>query len=73
MARTRSNLWFILPVVFSLIGGIIGYFILKKDDEHKADEVFILGLLIFGASIAFGFLLGLQNKLNVITPFGLLG
>ncbi len=52
MAKARSNAWYLLPFFFSIIGGIIGYFIIKKDDPVKAGRLIIVGLVVFGVTIA---------------------
>ena len=52
MGKQRSNWWYLLPVFFSIIGGIIGYFIIKKDDPVKAKRLIYVGLVIVAVSIA---------------------
>ncbi|MFI5416211.1 MAG: hypothetical protein ACHQXJ_02540 [Nitrososphaerales archaeon] len=42
----RSSLWFLLPIVFNVIGGIIAYFIIKEDDPKKAKNCLYLGLIL---------------------------
>ena len=37
--RKRSNWWYIVPVLFGMIGGIIGYFALRRDAPQKANNV----------------------------------
>jgi len=44
--RQRSSLWFLLPIVFNIVGGIIAYFIIKEDDPKKAKNCLYLGLLL---------------------------
>ena len=44
--KTRSNLWFLLPVFFGLIGGIIAYFILRNTDSKKAKNCLYLGIAL---------------------------
>lgn len=48
--KSRSYLWYLLPVVFGAIGGIIAYFILRKDDPLKAKTCLLVG---FGISAAY--------------------
>jgi len=40
----RSYAWYILPVVFGLLGGVIAYFVLRKTDSKKAKICLILGI-----------------------------
>ena len=44
--KRRSSLWFLLPIVFNIIGGIIAYFIIKEDDSKKAKNCLYLGLIL---------------------------
>ena len=44
--RTRSNLWFLLPIFFSVIGGVIAFFVIKEDDPKKARNCLYLGIIL---------------------------
>ena len=48
--KPRSNVWFLLPIFFGIIGGIIAFFILRHDDPRKARNCLYLGIafMIFG-------------------------
>jgi hypothetical protein len=50
--RKRSSLWFLLPVFFNIIGGVIAYFIIKEDDPSKAKNCLWLGIILSAISIA---------------------
>lgn len=50
--RKRSSLWFLLPIFFSVIGGIIAYFIIKDDDPRKAKNCLLLGIILTAISFA---------------------
>ena len=54
--KTRSNWWFLLPILFGLIGGIIAYFVLRGDDPKKAKNCLYLGLVMFGIGTAINLL-----------------
>ena len=41
--KIRSGWWYLVPILFGLVGGIIGYFALRKDDPKKAKNCLILG------------------------------
>ena len=43
--NTKSNLWFLLPILFGLIGGIAAFFILRKSDPHKAKNCLYVGIV----------------------------
>ena len=44
--KTRSNAWFLLPVFFGVLGGIVAFFILRKDDPKKARNCLYVGLAL---------------------------
>jgi len=48
--KSKSNAWFLLPIFFGIIGGIIAFFILRQDDPRKARNCLYLGIvfMIFG-------------------------
>jgi hypothetical protein len=50
--RKRSSLWFLLPIFFNIIGGVIAYFIIKDDDPSKAKNCLWLGIILSTISIA---------------------
>ena len=43
--RSRSNAWFLLPIFFGVIGGIIAFFVLRQDDPQKARNCLYLGII----------------------------
>ena len=51
--KPRSNAWFLLPILFGVIGGIIAFFILRHDDPRKAKNCLYLGLVFMGIGIIF--------------------
>lgn len=51
-ARRRSSLWFLLPIFFNFIGGVIAYFIIKDDDPRKAKNCLLLGIILTAISVA---------------------
>jgi len=50
--RKRSSLWFLLPIFFNIIGGVIAYFVIKDDDPSKAKNCLWLGIILSAISIA---------------------
>jgi len=44
--RPRSNAWYLLPIFFGVLGGIAGYFILRKDDPKKAKNCLYVGIAL---------------------------
>jgi cytochrome bd-type quinol oxidase subunit 1 len=55
--KPRSNAWFLLPIFFGIIGGIIAFFILRQDDPHKAKNCLYLGIVFMVIGIIFNILL----------------
>ncbi len=49
--RKRSNWWYLLPIFFGIIGGIIAYFALRRDDREKAKKCIYLGLILLAVGI----------------------
>ncbi len=47
----RSNWWYLLPIFLGIIGGIIAYFALRKDDRDKAKKCMYVGLALFAIGI----------------------
>ena len=47
----RSNWWYLLPIFLGIIGGIIAYFALRKDDREKAKKCMYVGLVLFAIGI----------------------
>lgn len=50
--KRRSAWWFLLPILFNVIGGIIAYFVIKEDDPKKARDCLLLGAILTGIGIA---------------------
>jgi len=49
--KQRSSWWYILPILFGIIGGIIAYFAIRKDDRQKAKKCLYIGLVLFAIGI----------------------
>ena len=55
--KIRSNVWFLLPILFGIIGGIIAFFILRQDDPHKAKNCLYLGIIFMIIGIIFNIII----------------
>jgi len=44
--KSRSNAWYLLPVFVGLIGGMIAYWVLRRDDPNKAKKCLYLGIIL---------------------------
>ena len=49
--RKRSNWWYLVPLLFGLLGGIIGYFALRRYAPEKAKKCLYLGLILTAINI----------------------
>ena len=49
--KSRSSWWYLLPILFSILGGIIAYFAIRKDDLPKAKKCMYVGLVVFAIGI----------------------
>ena len=68
--RSRSNVWFLLPILLGIIGGIIAFFILRHDDPRKARNCLYLGIVLMVVGIILNvvlaaFLPDLNSDFNV--------
>ena len=55
--KPRSNAWFLLPIFLGMIGGIIAFFILRRDDPRKAKNCLYLGIVFMILGIVFNILI----------------
>ncbi len=53
--QERSSMWYLAPILIGLIGGIIAYFIIRKDDPKKARNCMVIG---FGLFIVYVIIIG---------------
>ena len=68
--KTRSNAWFLLPIFFGMIGGIIAFFILRRDDPGKARNCLYVGIIFMIMGIVLNIMItatvpGLDSGFNV--------
>ena len=50
--RRRSAWWFALPALFSVLGGVVAYLAIRRDDPAKARNCMWLGLAMTALSVA---------------------
>ena len=68
--KPRSNAWFLLPILFGMIGGIIAFFILRRDDPRKARNCLYIGIVFMVIGIILNIMIaatvpGLDSGFNV--------
>lgn len=44
--KRRSSFWFLLPIIFNIVGGVIAFFIIREDDPRKARNCLYLGIIL---------------------------
>ena len=44
--RRRSSLWFLLPIILNIFGGVIAYFVIRDDDPRRARSCLLLGAVL---------------------------
>ncbi|NDB33064.1 MAG: hypothetical protein EB150_03840 [Nitrososphaeria archaeon] len=49
--KRRSAWWFLLPILFGVVGGIIAYFVIKDDDSRRAKNCLYLGMILTGIGL----------------------
>ena len=51
--RKRSVVWYALPAILSIVGGIIAFLILRHDDETRAKNCLWLGISLFSFYVGY--------------------
>ena len=62
ITRKRSKRWYLLPIFFDIIGGIICYYALRNDDKKLAQNCLKLGVILFLVNIAIGITVGVYEE-----------
>jgi hypothetical protein len=63
--RTRSKAWYILPILMGIIGGIIAYFIVKRDDPKLGKNCLKVGIIVFVINLSIGVVIGFFSEMMV--------
>ena len=69
--KRRSSFWFLLPIVFNVIGGVIAFFVIKEDDPRKARNCLYLGIMLAAIPvllIVISILVGITLIPHVVLP-----
>ncbi len=45
--KKRSAWWFLLPIFFTIFGGLIAFFAIRSDDSKRAKDCLLLGIILF--------------------------
>jgi hypothetical protein len=57
VVKKSSRLWYLVPIFLGIIGGLIGYFVLKDRDKKIANRMLIIGLVVLIVDIFIIFLM----------------
>jgi len=49
--KIRSRWWYLVPIFFGLIGGIIAYFAIRRDDPQKAKKCLWVGIILTAINV----------------------
>ena len=49
--KIRSRWWYLVPIFFGLIGGIIAYFAIRRDDPQKAKNCLWVGIILTAINV----------------------
>ena len=68
--KRRSNVWYLLPIFFGIIGGVIAIVILRKDDIAKGVYCLIIGIVSMVVGISLNLIIpqllrNISNMLNL--------
>ncbi len=55
--KSRSSMWYLLPILVGMIGGIIAYLVIRKDDPRKAKNCIYIGIVMMVIGIIFNIML----------------
>ena len=58
--KSRSSMWYLLPIFVGLIGGVIAYWILRHDDPKKAKKCVYIGIILAIVGIVINILIMTQ-------------
>ena len=70
--KFRSKWWYAFPILLGVLGGIVAWFALNKDDKKLAKNCLIIGVVLFLIElVSLVSFLG-TNNLNLIAEFNTL-
>jgi uncharacterized membrane protein YvbJ len=52
----KSRWWYLVPIFFGILGGIVAYLLLQDDDKELAKKCLVLGIVVTCIMIAIYFL-----------------
>ncbi len=74
MAKSKvSHFWYLVPIVFGWLGGVVGFFAVRGRDENKARNLFFVGLAV--TIIPYVIIFSIAGSVDaglIVSPFALL-
>ena len=66
--KKPSKAWYIVPILFGLIGGLVGYLVVKDDDRKMAKRISIINFKggVGKTTLAFQLAAGLSKQSRVL-------
>ena len=50
-ARGRSRWWYLAPLLLAIVGGVVAYFAVRRDDPRLARNCLVLGVALTAACV----------------------
>ena len=69
--KQRSKAWYVLPIFLGILGGIIGFFVLRNDSPRMARNCLMIGVITIAIGIglsAAGSIATLNGMTDVALP-----
>jgi len=74
MAKSKvSHFWYLVPIFFGWLGGVIGFFAVRGRDENKARNLFLVGLAVTFIPVII--IIAVEGSVDaglIVSPFSLL-
>jgi len=74
MAKSKvSHFWYLVPILFGWLGGVISFFAVRGRDENKARNLFLVGIAV--TLSIYGIIFSIAGSVDagiIISPFAFL-
>ena len=67
--KSPSKAWYLLPIFFTIIGGLIMYLVLKDDDRKMAKKGLYLGIIL----TVVGIIIAVAVNIAIFASIGTMG
>ena len=61
--KRPSKAWYLLPIFFGIIGGLVMYLVIKNEDRKMAKKGIILGIILTVVGFVLGAVVGMLMAL----------